>query len=70
MQVETRRSYMDEIQHMIRVSRQLRKEGEISEDELFVINKHLGAMKNVLKEQSVVSFNSYAKPKTRVATYG
>jgi hypothetical protein len=65
----TRYQYLNEVHQLIRVSRQLRNEGEISDAELIVINKHLGALKAVLKESTVVAPCGLKRAVTRVATY-
>lgn len=66
---ETRWSFMEEVNHMIKVSRQLKQEGELSESELKTINKHLGALKATLKQSTIVAPCTIQKPRTRVATY-
>lgn len=59
-----KQEYMLQVQDMINVTRQLTREGEISLKQHKVINKHLGALKSVLKDDFNAP-NSYQLPKQR-----
>lgn len=47
----TRDSILNEVHYLIQAVRLLKDQGEISPDELQTLNKHLGALKSVLRIQ-------------------
>jgi len=62
MEYNLRCEFKSQVCDIIRVARQLYKDGDLTNKELKIINDHMGALKSILKNDVAIADNGLKRP--------